>query len=75
MLERKPTEADPCLTASSAYSIWWRRPCGDQVEMSLSYWFRNYRSKWNDSRRRRRRVIIHKLMKQRRKSGSARSPG
>ena len=31
-----------CLTASIAYSTWWRRPWGDQVVTSLSYWFRNY---------------------------------
>ena len=41
VLERRPTQAEPCFTASSAYSVWWMRPCGDQVVMSLSYWLRN----------------------------------
>jgi hypothetical protein len=32
-----PTAALPCLTASIAYSTWKRRPCGLQVETSVSY--------------------------------------
>lgn len=38
----KPIAAEPCFTASTAYSTWWIRPWGDQVETSLSYWFLNY---------------------------------
>ena len=38
-----PTVADPCLTASMAYSTWWSRPSGDQVVTSLSYWLRNWK--------------------------------
>lgn len=41
----KPIAAEPCFTASTAYSTWWIRPWGDQVETSLSYWFLNYRAK------------------------------
>jgi hypothetical protein len=43
-LLRKPMAAEPCLTASTAYSTWWMRPWGDQVVTSLSYWLRNYKS-------------------------------
>jgi hypothetical protein len=43
VLLRSPTAAEPCFTASQAYSTWWMRPCGDQVVVSLSYWFRNYK--------------------------------
>lgn len=39
----KPIAAEPCFTASTAYSTWWIRPWGDQVETSLSYWFLNYK--------------------------------
>jgi hypothetical protein len=40
--ERRPTAADPCLTASSEYSTWCRRPCGEKTVLSESYVFRNY---------------------------------
>ena len=36
-----PTVADPCLTASIAYSIWWILPWGDHVAALESYWLRN----------------------------------
>ena len=41
LFERSPIAALPCFTASSAYSIWWIRPAGDQVMQSVSYWLRN----------------------------------
>ena len=41
VLDLSPTVADPCLTASAAYSTWWIRPWGDHVVLSPSYWLRN----------------------------------
>ena len=41
VLERKPTAAEPCLTASSAYSTWCSRPCGEKTVLSESYVFLN----------------------------------
>ena len=32
-----PTAAEPCVTASSAYSTWNRRPFGEKVVTSVSY--------------------------------------
>ena len=40
-LDFRPTVAEPCLTASMAYSSWKSRPWGDQVTTSESYWLRN----------------------------------
>lgn len=39
-----PTVAEPSLTASMAYSTWWRRPWGLHTVTSLSYWFLNCKS-------------------------------
>lgn len=36
VLEVTPTHAEPCFTASIAYSTWNRRPCGDHVVTSVS---------------------------------------
>jgi hypothetical protein len=41
VLDRSPTQAEPCLTASMAYSTWNSRPWGLHVVTSVSYWFRN----------------------------------
>ena len=35
----RPTDAEPCFTASMAYSTWYSRPCGLHVMTSVSYWF------------------------------------
>lgn len=40
VLDFKPIAALPCFTASMAYSIWWMRPWGLHVVISLSYWLR-----------------------------------
>jgi len=37
----RPTQAEPCFTASMAYSSWWILPCGLHTVTSLSYWFLN----------------------------------
>lgn len=37
VFDRAPTAALPCLTASMAYSTWWRRPTGLKVVTSPSY--------------------------------------
>ena len=42
VLDRKPTAAEPCFTASSEYSTWCSRPCGEKTVLSESYVFRNY---------------------------------
>jgi hypothetical protein len=36
VLERKPTAAEPCLTASRAYSTWCNRPWGEKTVLSES---------------------------------------
>jgi hypothetical protein len=35
-LDRRPTAAEPCLTASSAYSTWCNRPWGEKTVLSES---------------------------------------
>ncbi len=35
-LDRRPTAAEPCLTASREYSTWWRRPWGENTVLSES---------------------------------------
>jgi len=41
VLDRSPIAADPCFTASIAYSTWNNRPAGLHVVTSVSYWFLN----------------------------------
>ena len=59
--ERSPIAALPCLTASSAYSIWWIRPAGDQVVQSVSYWFRNIARGRRDCRRGRQKAKLARI--------------
>src|SRR5258706_5991620 len=41
VLDRSPMAAEPCLTASRAYSTWCSRPCGEKMVLSESYVLRN----------------------------------
>lgn len=41
VFDLSPIAAEPCFTASIAYSTWNSRPAGDHVVTSVSYWFLN----------------------------------